>query len=66
MRFIKNKALEITENKYPGNLFKASNGWFFNFLKRKRISRRVATHVMQKISSDFSKEIITFWKEVKR
>ena len=39
--------------------FQASPGWFDNFKKRWKLTRRVATHIIQKLSEDYSIEVIS-------
>ena len=54
--WIKARALEIAGTP----TFKASDGWFANFLKRNKLSLRVATKVVQKLTEDYAKEILTY------
>jgi hypothetical protein len=63
---LKIKAKELMKIHYPDNKFKGSNGWLHRFLKRNRISRRVCTHALQKLSENFNNEIIDLWKEIKK
>jgi len=46
--------------------FVGSSGWFSNFRKRWRISRRVATHIIQKLKDDYAVELKTYLEEVRR
>ena len=46
--------------------FQASRGWFFNFKNRWNVKRRVATHVIQKLSEDYANQTIRFMEEIRR
>jgi len=47
-------------------MFCSSNGWFSNFSKRWRLSLRVATKVIQKLSEDYATQIIDFMSSIKQ
>jgi hypothetical protein len=46
MRDIQALAKNISKILYPEVKFLASNGWFSRFVKRFKLSRRTATHIM--------------------
>jgi hypothetical protein len=61
MNIIKKKALEICVDEE----FKASNGWFWRFVARKKLVKRIPTHVMQKLQENYLEYIQTFLLNVK-
>jgi len=76
---MKEKALEIFSDmkkraeegekkldKYKYGNFNGSNGWFRKFLKRKNVSRRIATHIASKMCENYSDEIIKFLGRIKK
>jgi len=59
---LKQKALEIKDD--SGSEFNASNGWLEGFLKRNRITNRKRTHIIQKLKSDYGKNVLNYFKQI--
>lgn len=66
MQMIKEEAIKLVNKIYPGKPFRASNGWFSRFIKRNRLSRRAATHSIQKITGETESQILEFWSNIKK
>jgi hypothetical protein len=62
MKLIYEQAKILINSKDPS--FKASSGWFSNFKKRYRLSRRMPTHKMQKIIDINYSEINKFFADL--
>ena len=67
LKLFREEALKIFEKlnternpKYIGCKFCASAGWFSRFKVRYKISRRVQTHVAQKLANDYTLQIDKF------
>lgn len=65
MPAIKKKAIKIA-GELGKTSFKGSTGWFYRFMRRKRLSRRIGTHVIQKLCDDYLKKIEEFLFEIKK
>ena len=62
---IREKALEIyhTLPQYKGITFRGSPGWFYGFAKAYNLTKRKATHVMQRLPGELSRKISDFSKK---
>lgn len=58
-------ALEYTKRLYPNEKFLASNGWFWKFCRRYKLSRRTATHVITKACEHFELIVDQFFKVIR-
>ena len=51
---------------FNDNNFKGSPGWFSNFKKRWKISRRVPTKVIQKLADDYAGQVVEYLEKMRR
>jgi hypothetical protein len=65
MRDITTKAIELMKVYYPEVEFKASNGWFWRFVKRNKLTRRTPTHIMTRLSETINKDIVKYLQSFK-
>lgn len=49
-----------------GNPFKASVGWFYNFIRRKKISKRKGTHMIQKLPEKAYALVTEFFEKLSK
>ena len=49
---------------YKRTIFKASAGWFYNFIKRAKLSKRKGTHILQRFPLKLEEKVQDFIKEV--
>ena len=59
--WIISEALKISSDP----LFKGSDGWFANFRRRQKLSLRVSTKIVQKLSEDYCQAILGFMGNIK-
>jgi NAD-dependent SIR2 family protein deacetylase len=65
MKDIKSKALLLAQE-YGIKNFRASTGWYYKFLRRNKLTRRIGTHVIQKISEDYLDKIEDFLRKLRK
>lgn len=66
MKEIQMLAIDYAKKLYPGEKFTGSHGWFSRFVRRYNLSRRTATHTMQKACEDFKEVVESFWKKIRQ
>lgn len=64
MKEIQMLASDYAKKLYPGEKFTGSHEWFSRFVRRYNLSRRTATHTMQKACEDFKEVVESFWKKI--